>query len=389
MIFLAVRNIRARLRAAMLSAASRLVALVLLSHAPLEGGAAEGVPRATPTRPGAVAPAPSAPELPLRKFGAVEYVALSDVATRLSLKLAWVQHGRKVSLTGSGARAELDNGSRDISINGLRVFLGDPVLAAGGQLYVSRIDFERCLSPQLRPGFGVSPLPPPKTIVLDPGHGGSDPGTSANEKTYTLDVARRAKKLLEAAGLRVVLTRDADVDLDRAARSAAANASRADLFVSIHFNAVANDTKASGVEVYTFAPKTQHSTNWSPQPKKPDGDLETTDMPVNRFDHWNVVLAQAIHRRFVGDLKAVDRGRKLAHWGVLRGLDCPGILVECGFLTSTAEAKKIATPAYRQKIAEALAAGLRDYAATVESVRPKPPAAAKSSPPAGARPAST
>lgn len=363
----------------MVSAASRLIALVLLSHASLDGGAAEGVPRSTPTRPGAVPPVsvpPPAPALATRKFSAIDYVALSDVATRLSLKLAWVKRGRKVSLTGPSARAELENDSRDIVVNGLRVFLGDPVLAAGGQFFVSRTDFERCLAPQLRPGFGVAALPAPKTIVLDPGHGGSDPGTSAHEKTHALDVARRAKKILEAAGLRVVLTRDADVYRDLADRSAAANASRADLFVSIHFNAVPNDTRTSGVEVFTFAPKGQHATAWWSHLRKDDPHLETTDMPVNRYDHWNVILAQSILRRFVGDLKAYDRGRKLAHWGVLRGLECPGVLIECGFLTSTAEAKKIATPAYRQKLAEALAAGIRDYAATVEGAGPKPTAAA-------------
>lgn len=368
----------------MFSAASRLVALVLLSHASLHGGAAEGVPRTAPTRPGAAptvsVPAP-APALATRKFGAVDYVALADVASRLGLKLSWVQRGRKISLAGAAARAELENGSRDISVNGLRVFIGDPVLAAGGQLFISRIDYERCLAPQLRPGFGAVALPVPKTIVLDPGHGGSDPGTSASEKTHALDVARRTQKILTAAGLRVVLTRNADVSLDLGERSAVARANRADLFVSIHFNAVAHDTKASGVEIYTFAPRMQHSTGWWPLARKSDPDLETADMPVNRFDHWNVVLAQSIHRWFVSDLKTVDRGRKLAHWGMLRGLECPGVLVECGFLTSTAEAKKIATPAYRQRIAEALAAGIRDYVTIVGSLQPKPAAASAPVPP--------
>ncbi len=360
----------------MASAASRFLAFVLLSHVPLYCGAAEASPRSAPTRPGTPAPAPvPGSALATRKFGAVDYVALGDVATRLGLKLAWVQRGRKVSLTGPAARAELENDSRDVSVNGLRVFLGDPVLASGGQLFVSRIDFERCLTPQLRPGFGTPPLPVPKTIVLDPGHGGKDNGTSTNEKAFALDVARRTQKILAAYGLRVALTRDADVFLDLAERSTKTNAARADLFVSIHFNAVANDTRTSGVEVYTFAPKTQHATGWLG--KKDDPDLERSDMPINRFDHWNAVLAQSIHRRFVGDLKAYDRGRKLAHWGVLRGLECPGVLVECGFLTSTAEAKKIATPAYRQKIAEALAVGIRDYVATVEGLQPKPATVAR------------
>jgi N-acetylmuramoyl-L-alanine amidase len=77
----------------------------------------------------------------------------------------------------------------------------------------------------------------------------------------------------------------------------------------------------------------------------------------------------------VNDLKSFDRGKKIAHWGVLRGLTSPGVLVECGFLTSDAESRKIATPQHRQRLAVALAAGIRDYAATAESSRAQASAA--------------
>lgn len=325
------------------------------------------------------APAPTPPPPPAlgaattRRIGGRDYVSATEVAARLRLKLAWVTRGRKLMLTGNGVRAELENDTRDITVNGLRVFLGDSVVDAGGQLYVSRVDFERCLTPLLRPGHGVAAHAPLRTIVLDPGHGGRDNGTSALEKSYTLDVAQRARKLLEASGFKVVLTRDKDVYLDLQERSALANANRASLFVSIHFNAITNDRRTSGVEVFTFAPQFQRSTNaWSPGT---GNDTEREAAPVNRHDHWSVVLAQAVHRRFVSDLKTFDRGRKIAHWGVLRGLNCPGVLVECGFLTSTEEARKIATPQYRQRLAEAIAAGIRDYAAAAGDARGKSAAA--------------
>jgi N-acetylmuramoyl-L-alanine amidase len=215
-----------------------------------------------------------------------------------------------------------------------------------------------------------------KTIVLDPGHGGKDNGTSLQEKTYALDVARRARKILEAAGHRVVLTREGDTYIDLPERSDIANARRAGLFVSIHFNAVANDSRTSGVEVFTFAPKNQHAAEWWSLGKKSDPHLETEDMPVNRFDHWSVVLAQALHRRLVVDLNSFDRGKKIAHWGVLRQLNCPGVLIECGFLTSASEAKKISTANYRQNLAAAIAAGIKDYAAAGEGTRAKASAAA-------------
>src|SRR5262249_44537324 len=119
-------------------------------------------------------------------------------------------------------------------------------------------------------------------------------------------------------------------------------------------------------EAYIFPPARQHATDWWGATAKRDSHLETTEMPVNRYDPWNALLAQAVQRRFVVDLKAEDRGRKTMHLGVLRGLNCPGILVECGFLTSKAEAHKIGTTGYRQQIAKAIADGVHDYASTLK-----------------------
>jgi N-acetylmuramoyl-L-alanine amidase len=360
----------------MASAAFLFACGVLLTPLALAGTPADGSPRAVPTRPGATPPAAAAGNAPraaatsagpTKKFGASEYLSVPDIAAQLALRTGSGERGRRASLVGNGVRADLEKDSREITANGLRVFLGEPVLESGGHLYVSRTDYERALTPLLKPGVTASPATAPKVIVLDPGHGGKDNGTSANEKTFALDVARRAKRILETAGHQVVLTRDTDVFLDLPQRSALAVANGAQLFASIHFNALANDAKTSGVEVFTFAPQFQRSTNsWGP---RENGDAEKDAAPVNRFDHWSSVLAHAIQRRFVEDLNTFDRGKKIAHWGVLRGLTCPGVLVECGFLTSKEEARKIATPAYRQKIAEAIASGIRDYAATVERAR--------------------
>jgi N-acetylmuramoyl-L-alanine amidase len=364
----------------MFAAAFRQVVLALVTLVP-DAPAADGVSRAAPTRPAAIATVPDSPKagaVATRKFGHLDYVNVADVAARLSLKLTWVVRGRKLTLSGPAGRAELEADSRDIQVNGVRVFLGDPIIDSGSQLYVSRLDAERCLTPLLRPGHGVVVPSSPRTIVLDPGHGGKDNGTSSNEKIFALDVAVRAKKLLQAAGFNVILTRENDSFLELADRASFANAKRADLFASIHFNAIAKDSKTTGVEVFTFAPANQHSTEWWSAPRMNDPHFETTEEPVNRFDHWSVVLAHAVHRRFVSDLKTFDRGKKLAHWGVLRPLNCPGILIECGFLTSDVEARRIATAAYRQKLAATIAAGIRDYSATVNSVRPKTAAAPSS-----------
>jgi N-acetylmuramoyl-L-alanine amidase len=354
------------MRAAMVSAALPLFRFLLALLLPFGAEGADSSARSAPTRPGAKTPARDSKSVPAapatRKIAGRDYVSLADVASRLGVKFAWVERGRKARLTGPSGRAEISRDTREMIVNDVRVFLGDSAVDADGQLYVSRVDFDRCLTPLLRPGLGSALPPVLKTIVLDPGHGGRDNGTSVHEKTYALDVARRTAKILESAGFDVVLTRDADKYVELTDRSAIANARRAGLFVSIHFNAVPKDTRTSGVEVFTFAPSTQHSAEWWSLGRKFDPHLETEDMPVNRFDHWSVVLAHAVHRRFVTDLKSFDRGKKIAHWGVLRQLNCPGVLIECGFLTSAAEARKIATSAHRQKIAVAMAAGIRDYA---------------------------
>jgi N-acetylmuramoyl-L-alanine amidase len=330
--------------------------------------AADSRVRAAPMRPGEssrVETAPAAPSSPANgptfvHLGGIEYVRLIDVARALELSFTSANQGRQVTLTAPGLSAGFSGEARECVINRQRVFLGEPAVFSGQGLCVSRLDFEKCLIPLLRPSRGVAPLPAPRIVVLDPGHGGKDTGTSVSEKIYALDVARRAKALLDAAGYRVILTRDSDVFVDLPQRAAIANVNRADVFVSLHFNALPRDTRTSGVEVFSFAPQFQRSANaWSAMRRS---DAETFASPVNRFDHFSVILASAVHRRFLDDLKSYDRGKKLAHWGVLRPLNCPGILVECGFLTSEVEARLIATPSHRQRIAQAVAQGIMDYA---------------------------
>ncbi|HTO04083.1 MAG TPA: N-acetylmuramoyl-L-alanine amidase, partial [Opitutus sp.] len=214
----------------------------------------------------------------------------------------------------------------------------------------------------------------PKVIAIDAGHGGIDHGTENRrlqfkEKTFTLDVATRLKTLLEQQDYTVVLTRTKDVTLDKPMRVVLANRAGADLFVSIHFNSLANDRVTRGTEVFTFAPQHQRSTNsWSPFEAD---DTEWEMAPGNEFDAWNSLLAHSIHRELLSGLKTFDRGKKIAHLGVLRGLKCPGVLVESGFLSNDEEAARIATPAYRQEIAVALAAGINAYADQIDALRAK------------------
>jgi N-acetylmuramoyl-L-alanine amidase len=302
-------------------------------------------------------------------------LSMPELAAKLGLKLDWTQTAVKVTLSDGSRRVVLEADSREMVINGLRVFLGSPVTVNHGQLYVSVIDFETCLVPLLRPSMARHRPPHPKVIAIDAGHGGVDQGTENHrlefkEKIFTLDVVLRLKSLLEKQGYVVVLTRATDMTVDKAMRVVIANRAGADLFLSVHFNALPNDQKTRGTEVFTFAPQFQRSTNsWSPL--EPD-DTEREASPGNDFDPWNSLLAHALHRELLVGLKTFDRGKKIAHLGVLRGLNCPGVLVESGFLSNDEEARKIATEAYRQQIAVALATGVKAYANQLDAIRSRP-----------------
>jgi N-acetylmuramoyl-L-alanine amidase len=296
---------------------------------------------------------------------------LSEAAAKLGLKLTADKAGRAITLSDGTRKLELELDSREARFDGIRFFLGEPITRRKEKLQISRTDYETCLVPLLRPRLIATRAPVPKVIVIDPGHGGADTGTQNPklkllEKTVTLDVALRLKKLLERRDYTVVLTRNRDERLELAQRALIANRAKADLFVSIHFNSLFPDTKTSGAEVFTFTRAGQRS-DQSRGFGQAD-DTEVAGAPVNRFDPWSVALAQAVHREIVTELKLPDRGHKTKHLGMLRALKCPAALVEAGFLSNEAEARKIGTAAYRQEIAEVLASGIERYASMLRSL---------------------
>lgn len=351
----------------------RPAALALLLASALSSWAAQGEPPAT-------------------RIGAIEYVSLDDEAAYLGLKVERI--GAQSVLLKDGAQpvARLTEHSREMDLKGLRVFLGNPVNERSGSFYVSRADLRLRLAPRLKPALALPAPPLPAVVAIDPGHGGNDHGAENRslgtmEKTYTLDVALRLKRMLEASGYRVVLTRDGDFDVPLAMRTEIANRAGADLFVSIHFNSLYPNTKTTGAEVLAFPPPSQRSTDsWSMGGRN---DAETAAAPVNAFDAWNSILAGAVHRRLLDALRDGDRGEKLAHLGVLRELRCPGILVESAIISSDKEAALLATAQFREKIASAVCAGIGDYAAQLRALRQgAAPGPAQSQPPPAQAPRS-
>jgi len=308
------------------------------------------------------------------RLGGVEYVSVYELARRWGLHSTWLKKDDTLLLKNERWKIELNADSREAQINGLRILLGEPCRIERRTIYLSKIDAERVIGPVLRPGYLQPSVPDLRVIAIDPGHGGVDNGTQnirlgLQEKKLTLDVAMRLGRLLRAEGYKVVFTRETDTKIELPLRAAKANALGADLFISIHFNSLPKDSKTHGTELFTFAPAEIRSTDsWSTKVS----DVEKEPSPVNKYDHWSAILAFAMHHGLISSLKTFDRGQKLAHFGVLRSLNCPGVLLEAGFLSNETEARKIDTPEYRQQIAESMAHGVRSYAATLASVRPAP-----------------
>jgi N-acetylmuramoyl-L-alanine amidase len=194
------------------------------------------------------------------------------------------------------------------------------------------------------------------TVVIDPGHGGQDSGASSHnltEKVVTLDLGVRLAQELQKFGLKTLLTRDADTYVSLADRVIFADTVRNAIFVSLHCN-FTSDPAARGIEIYRCSQKSGTGNTFVKF-----GDLEE---PLNRTEER---LAQCIGDSVIQTIHAELRGAKTANFFVVRNLNYPAVLVESGFLTNAEEARHLASTAYRQQLAESLAAGIEAYQSTV------------------------
>jgi N-acetylmuramoyl-L-alanine amidase len=167
------------------------------------------------------------------------------------------------------------------------------------------------------------------TVVIDAGHGGKDGGCAWNglvEKKICLDTALRLERILKAKGLRVVMTRRSDVFIDLEDRARLANRYSKAIFVSIHFNASKLKSR-SGMEVF------YRSANGK-------------------------VLASSILRKMDNNLKGLNRGVSHNDFKVLTATSMPAVLIECAYLSNLTEARRCATSAHRQELAQSIAAGI-------------------------------
>jgi N-acetylmuramoyl-L-alanine amidase len=252
----------------------------------------------------------------------------------------------------------LATGSRAASWNGVEMMLGFAPELIDGQMFVHGLDLQQNLEPLLcAPPLTFSTN---RVIVIDPGHGGSNVGTHSVldgrfEKEFTLDWAERLKPLLEREGWTVFLTRNSDSYLTNSDRVVFAESHHADLFISLHFNSGAPDEQPHGLATFCLTP-----TGMPSSLTRGYADPWTEQLPNNNFDAQNLQLAMQIQTELLRATGLEDRGVQRARFmEVLRGQKRPAILIEAGYLSNPAEAEKIETAAFRQKLAEAVAAALK------------------------------
>ena len=272
---------------------------------------------------------------------------------RLTIPSAQLATGLRAPRLGAGtslSSLRLRPGSRQVSIlartaPGVKVAgiqrrnANTLVVILSSALGGSRRSFPQ--SVQLPPQRGQAQGPLPRVnrriVVIDPGHGGRDPGAvgiqGLRETHVVLDISLEVSRILQRQGATVYLTRTREVEIDLAPRVALAQRARADIFVSIHANAISMS--------------------------RPDvNGLETYHAPGSRR---GALLARTIHNTILRSLNMGNRGVRSARFYVIRRTSMPSVLVETGFVTGAQDAPRLMNPAWRQAMAKAIARGILNY----------------------------
>jgi N-acetylmuramoyl-L-alanine amidase len=182
-----------------------------------------------------------------------------------------------------------------------------------------------------------------KVIVIDAGHGGSDPGTigfSGNyEKDINLDISKKLKEELKSNGYKVILTRDSDEYVDNLLRAKLTNKKRARVFISIHGNAMENNNSINGIQVLYY-----------PNRESTIGDLNNNELA-------RIIMGSLINGTGAKDKGIVEREDLI----VLNQTKMPAIIIECGFLSNEKEEQLLLTDDYQNKVVDSISMGLEEY----------------------------
>ena len=323
----------------------------------------------------------------IKAFNGSEYLPLARVSDFYGLDYKYDGFTGTAAMRKGPNRIVVRTGGEKALINGEMVKLDRPIVSSGGALFAPLAFVKNNMGPII--GY----IPPPKipaeaagprrftikTIVLDPGHGGNDPGaigrrSHSKEKDLTLRLAGKLKTILEGAGIRVIMTRDSDIFIPLPKRSEIANRSGADLFISIHINAsrtrslrgfecyylsTATDDNARVLEALENSTLKISDTASAETSRRLDKTLWDMILTENRLE--SAQLAGSICGSIDESFTMGNRGIRTARFYVLKHTDIPAVLVEAGYVSNKYEELKLKDPEFLDKIAESVADGIIKY----------------------------
>lgn len=333
---------------------------------------------------------PTREALTTYNIGGVNYVSLISLCASGNIEWKYDTFTRTVNLSKGGHRINLMVGEKLVLVDDAPQYLKFPVDIYEGTVVLPYKFKEQVLDTlfkEYHPQRAATvPVVSIKKVVIDAGHGGKDPGaigrSGLREKDVNLDISRRLSKLLKADGIEVVMTRSADTFISLERRVVIANASGADLFISVHSNA--NRVRSlNGFEVYYVSPNAGDSKRALYCAENAKLNLKSSSFASDPSLNLKAILWDMIHtanraesvKLARGVCGAVDSsldariiGIKGANYYVLRGARMPAILIESGFLSNPQEERLMKNAYYRQQIAEGIEQGIkiytRDYALT-------------------------
>jgi len=327
---------------------------------------------------------PRAGSLPTYRLHGTTYVPVIALCESLNINYQYDMFTRTMNLSKGSHQVNFMVGQDMVLVDGAVENLKYPVEIYQGTVMVPYKFREQVLSRLAKEAAAVSVKAQPvlrlKKIVIDAGHGGTDPGaisrTGLREKHINLDIARRLAELLKSKGIEVIMTRSSDVAVSLQRRVNIANKSGADLFISIHANS-SRVKSLSGFEAYYIWPYTND--NQSAQLAAEDAVLDLGSssfmQPVSldlKKTLWDMIYTanRAEAQRLCRSIcQAVDRNLNTkaqrvrgSSFYVLKGTAIPAILLEVGFLSNREEERLLRNSDYRQQVAEAIAKGINNYA---------------------------
>ncbi len=320
------------------------------------------------------------------------YVPLWSVCRDNDIEFLWDSFGRVATLKKDNTEAKLRINSDKILVGDRLKDIGPPVKFYKGMVVIPKSFGQRGIlkifkskpikisktTAKTATSSASKSKNKIKTIVIDPGHGGKDPGAigryGLKEKTVVLDIAKRLRRILSARGIKVIMTRSSDKFIPLWKRADIANRKDADFFISVHANAF-RKRWVKGFEVYHLSDATdsismaieaaenkvikfeEDSINrYSRDVEAIVHDLKLHEDKKESYDLAKYICKYAKRKCYIR-----DRGVKGAKFHVLKKTQMPAVLVEVGFVSNRGEEKLLKTSRYREKVANAIADGVLAY----------------------------